>query len=268
MAGRVTSASKQWKDSLQRRKIFAEAEKQSYPAAWREAQLTERASDIFINVLISKKGYDKLGTPAGQIPQDAAFQRGAQNKETTSKLGDPPVSAPAGHDQWEAGFQQDLHALVIVADDSAAKVALEADRISDEVGRSGGRIAHREIGTVLRYGENGPVREHFGFVDGVSNPLFYAADVEKAKPVDGQFRFDPSAPLGLVLVKDPGGDKETGYGTYFVYRKLEQNIAQFNHDRFVLATAIAQADGREAANEADKDLVAPTSWGVSVMAPR
>ncbi|WP_406404709.1 Dyp-type peroxidase [Streptomyces sp. NBC_00879] len=254
MAGRVTSASKQWKDSLQRRKIFAEAEKQSYPAAWREAQLTERASDIFINVLISKKGYDKLGTPAGQIPQDAAFLRGAQNKETTTKLGDPPVSAPAGHDQWEAGFQQDLHALVIVADDSAAKVALEADRISDEVGRSGGRIAHREIGTVLRYGENGPVREHFGFVDGVSNPLFYAADVEKAKPVDGQFRFDPSAPLGLVLVKDPGGDKETGYGTYFVYRKLEQNIAQFNHDRFVLATAIAQADGREAANEADKDL--------------
>jgi hypothetical protein len=114
----VTSASKQWQDSLQRRKIFAEAEKQSNPAAWREAQLTKQAGGVFINVLLSKKGYDKLGTPVGRIPQDAAFLRGAQDKETFSMLGDPPVTAPAGHDQWEAGFQQNLHALVIVADDS------------------------------------------------------------------------------------------------------------------------------------------------------
>ncbi|WP_327413548.1 Dyp-type peroxidase [Streptomyces sp. NBC_01233] len=253
MAGRVTSASKQWKDSLQRRKIFAEAEKQSNPAAWREARLEKQAGDVFINVLLSKKGYDRLGMPAGRIPQDAAFVRGAQAEETITMLGDPPVTAPAGRDQWETGFQQDLHALVSVADDSPAEVAQEAERISDEVGKNGGRVVHREIGTVLRYGENGPVREHFGFVDGVSQPLFYAADVEKAKPV-GKFRYDPTAPLGLALVKDPGGDKETGYGSYFVYRKLEQNVPQFMHDRFVLAAAIAHADGREAANESDKEL--------------
>lgn len=256
MAGRVTSASKQWKDSLKRHKIFEEAEMHGYPAAWRDEQLAKQPSSVFINLLLSHKGYVKLDVPKERIPQDAAFTRGAQHPKTIEKLADPPLKAPSGGDpehQWEEDFRKDLHALVIVADDSPAKVAQTAKEISDEVGKNGGTIAHTETGLVLRYGENGPVREHFGFVDGVSNPLFYAKDVAKVKPANGKFRYDPRAPLGLVLVKDPGGKDET-YGSYFVYRKLEQKVAQFKQDRFTLATALAQKDSREAANEADKEL--------------
>jgi len=255
MAGRVTSASAQWNSSLQRHKIFEEAEEHGYPAAWRDEQLAMQPSGVFINLLLSYKGYVKLEVPTQRIPQDAAFQRGAQDPDTIKKLSDPPVKAPSGdpEKQWEAGFQKDFHALVIVADDSPAKVAEAAKQICDEVGKNGGTIAHTEIGLVLRYGENGPVREHFGFVDGVSNPLFYAKDVAKVKPAKGEFRYDPRAQLGLVLVKEPGGTGET-YGSYFVYRKLEQKVAQFKQDRFTLATELAQKDGRGAANEADKEL--------------
>jgi len=70
--------------------------------------------------------------------------------------------------------------------------------------------------------KDGYAIEHFGFVDGISQPLFSERDVNKQ--VGGLDQWNPWAPLKLVLTRDPNGQKEDSFGSYSVFRKLEQNV--------------------------------------------
>ncbi|MGW0827547.1 Dyp-type peroxidase [Streptomyces sp. NPDC002845] len=217
------------------------------PDALLGAALVKDPSPPFVNLMLSASGYQALGIT--NMPQDEAFKRGTRHSDTVSKLCDPPVS------QWHEGFREPVDALVIVADDSAVEVQEKADDILGTLLKTGaGRVVHEEVGKVLRTRPNGPVREHFGFVDGVSEPHFLTKDIEEAKKEQGSSAWDPGAPLGLVLAKDPGGHEATGYGSYFVYRKLEQDIPHFNQQRLKLARELAKADGRADPHEGDKEL--------------
>lgn len=217
------------------------------PDAQLNKKLAQDPSPPFVNLMLSGSGYRALGITGA--PQDTAFQRGTRHADTLGKLCDPPVST------WHEGFREPIDALVIVADDSPAEVQDKADEMHGELLRSGaGEVVHEEIGKVLRMRPHGPVREHFGFVDGVSEPHFLTKDIEKAKKSDGYAKWHPGGPLGLVLAKDPGGDEETGYGSYFVYRKLEQDVPHFNEQRLKLARELAKADGRAEPHEGDKEL--------------
>jgi Dyp-type peroxidase family len=197
--------------------------------------------------MLSASGYRALGF--SDLPPDEAFRRGSRHQDTVKKLRDLPV------EQWQEGFREPIDALVIVADDDPERVQKTADEIRSSLEASGaGRVVHQELGKVLRMYPNGPVREHFGFVDGASEPHFLAKDIAKAKKQDGDTKWDPGAPLNLVLAKDPGGDRDTGYGSYFVYRKLEQDIGHFNQQRLKLAGELAKADGRAEPHEGDLEL--------------
>ncbi|MPY58028.1 Dyp-type peroxidase [Streptomyces spongiae] len=211
------------------------------------AALAEDPSPPFVNLMLSASGYQALGIT--DLPQDEAFRRGTRGTATLAKLCDPPVS------EWHEGFQGAIDALVIVADDSPAEVQEKADAVAGALLRAGaGKVVHEEIGKVLRTHPHGPVREHFGFIDGVSEPHFLTKDIEEAKKEQGYEKWHPGAPLHLVLAKDPGGHAETGYGSYFVYRKLEQDVPHFNRQRLKLATELAKADGRAEPHEGDIEL--------------
>jgi Dyp-type peroxidase family len=78
--------------------------------------------------------------------------------------------------------------------------------------------------------ERRPV-EHFGFIDGISNPLFLEKDVSDAMKAERiskkQYdKYDPWAPLHIALVKDPL--EKDGYGSYLAFLKLEQDVHAFN----------------------------------------
>jgi deferrochelatase/peroxidase EfeB len=70
--------------------------------------------------------------------------------------------------------------------------------------------------------------EHFGFRDGISQPLYYQADMVEAAPGSDTWlpRANPAAALNLVLVNDPFASKkeEDSFGSYLVFRKLEPNV--------------------------------------------
>jgi deferrochelatase/peroxidase EfeB len=54
-----------------------------------------------------------------------------------------------------------------------------------------------------------------------------------------RFVWDPQfAPLEAALVRDPGGASEDSYGSYLVFRKLEQNVAGFKAAEDRLADAL------------------------------
>jgi deferrochelatase/peroxidase EfeB len=104
----------------------------------------------------------------------------------------------------------------------AAAIRLEFERLAD---------VYPEKGITYYDSEKEPKfpMEHFGFLDGVSNPLFFQKDIEDALAYEGIKKFDkynPWAPLQIALVKDPN-DKDYGFGSYLAYLKLEQNVKAF-----------------------------------------
>ncbi len=136
---------------------------------------------------------------------------------TRVKLKDPEVQ------DWEEGFQDEIHALILIADDSSEKLAEEAGKIRMEVEKFAS-ILNVEVGQRLK--RDGKEIEPFGFADGISQPLFLKGDIERAKN-QGTDKWDPSTNLSLVLTKDPNGLTDYSFGSYLVYRKLEQNVAGF-----------------------------------------
>jgi Dyp-type peroxidase family len=221
----VTSALQQYEDGDARRAARADGETFD--------------GGVLVNLCLSATGYKELG-PTVVMPDDASFRAGA--KAAIERLNDPPVA------KWEEGFRQDIHALVIVAADNHTDAHSAAQAITDSLDKVG-HLVNTEIGAAIRLDRSGQpttdpsgqVYEHFGFADNISQPLFFQDELDKARRTSGGFdRYDPSAPLDLVLLKDPNGGPD-GYGSYFVYRKLAQNVARFHDDVAKLAQELEQA---------------------------
>jgi deferrochelatase/peroxidase EfeB len=89
-----------------------------------------------------------------------------------------------------------------------------------------------EYGRVIRHPQTEQTFEHFGYVDGRSQPLFFEKEVtEETEKRGGTDRWNPKARPSLVLVEDPYRDPKNpglpAYGSYLVFRKLEQNVHGF-----------------------------------------
>lgn len=202
------------------------ARKQADEAA--EFRRNKTPGDTFTNFFLACKGYEYLGIQPFKIPADQAFRAGMKDDSVKSLLGDPEIST------WDISLQEEIHGLIILADDQLVSLLQKVNQLSQDLFQVA-EIVHREDGFVLRNKVQEPI-EHFGFADGVSQPLFLKQDILRAKISSCGFdRWDPRAPLKLVLVKDPNGHTEDSYGSYLVYRKLEQNVEAFRHAQTALA---------------------------------
>lgn len=181
---------------------------------------------------LSAEGYRYLGLSVGEFEE--AFQAGM--KASQDKLNDPAPS------NWEAPFSgaQPIHALILLAHSSEAVVQFAAEALKTELcldGQSDARMAntcHVEIGKQL-VNDAGAGIEHFGYVDGRSQPIFFSKDAKEES--DGTSLWDPATPLSQVLVPDPHGGPEAS-GSYFVFRKLEQDVRGFKAQEQHLANAL------------------------------
>ena len=202
---------------------------------------------IFANFFLTKAGYEYLGYGSQHIPSDDHFLKGMKDPQVQKDLGDDVQ-------QWESGFQSTIHAFVLMAADrivgprteeakkrerkdpsllrkQPAYLDLKVASLKRELNKGDiAKIVHEDIGYVLRSSETGAEVEHFGFRDGVSQPLFLKRDIEKERAHSDFSKWDPRAPLSLVLFKDPLGKNEASYGSFLVYRKLEQNVKAWNDD--------------------------------------
>jgi len=203
-AGKLTSAAKQ-QEQAERYRTTHE------PGEW------------FASVCLSASGYEYLGFNTDAFSSDE-FKKGMRMRG--ADLGDPPPG------EWELKFQRQINAMLILADDQVEVLTEQLSQRRDEL-ESFADISI-EFGLTMRNAEKNPI-EHFGYADGVSQPIFFESDVKKKNRTN----WDPRAGPNLVLVKDPYGGVPTACGTYFVFRKLEQNVRAFKDRERELAKALS-----------------------------
>ncbi|HVW43437.1 MAG TPA: Dyp-type peroxidase [Amycolatopsis sp.] len=198
---------------------------------------TGSGGTAYVGVGLTAAGYATLGVPA---PADSSFAGGAKN--AVGNLVDPPVT------EWEPTYQQTIDAVVLIGDTTASATRAKRAEIQLLLPASI-TVLGEESGRGMT-NDNGDGIEHFGYVDGRSQPLFLTEDTDDERDnTDGINEWDPSAPLGQVLVADPAApDPAVHFGSYFVFRKLEQNVQLFKQAEQDLADTLGfRGDDRERA---------------------
>lgn len=210
-----------------------------------------RERGAVVNLYLSAEGYRQLQLDAdrlkGEVNQDPlpansvrarfmyethindVYVNGMRSDYSRQLLTDPPL------DSWENAYTESLHGMILLADNNEKVLEGKVAEIKKE-GRYVIEIAADETGSALAAcGDEGDekeagadyVYEHFGYKDGISNPLFYKPQ-DGAAPSASSKRYDPYKPLKIILTKDPFVKNKAAYGSYLVYRKLQQDVPGFN----------------------------------------
>lgn len=224
----AAAPARRWLRSLAARVTSAAAQFQASAARKRTGQ----SGGLVTLVFLSRAGYQALGVAQSSTPKDTAFLAGMAARKT--KLNDPPST------QWETYLGAGVHAMVLLADDSAALVKKAHNDLM--AGLPAGAVVSvgvetgRAMKSKLAPGEG---IEHFGYVDGRSQPLMLVEDIENQRNNrDGVSVWNPAFGLGKALVADPAGAAANSFGSYFVFRKLEQNVRGFKKAEQRLAKAL------------------------------
>ncbi|MEV1178033.1 Dyp-type peroxidase [Nonomuraea sp. NPDC049784] len=189
-----------------------------------------RRGTPYVGIGISKAGYRDLGHSVEEVRKfgDRVFRDGM--KRRIAEVNDPPV------EEWERTYQREIHAVILIGDAEPGPVAALREEILGELPESA-RLLGEESGQGMR-NPAGDGIEHFGYVDGRSQPLFVKDEVDK----EPKKHWDPALPLSNVLVPDPfAPDPVRHHGSYLVFRKLEQNVRAFKEIERDLADGIGLA---------------------------
>ncbi len=192
------------------------------------------AGATFGMFLLAPDGYRHLGITDDQFPQPgdpinraravAEFVRGMKGPapDVPSGLGNDP---PSG--QWEAPYQNSVHAMALLADDDPSRLeAVVAEVTASFAGVFDLLTVERGARLTASFGARQEVTiEHFGFEDGISQPVLVQQDLDAELAARGGTRYNPGAPLSLALTRERA-DAEN-YGSFVVFRKLEQNVKAF-----------------------------------------
>jgi Dyp-type peroxidase family len=176
---------------------------------------------------LSANGYRALGYEDElKWFRGASFKKGMKTRENYYFQGGNERFSIDNKDPhpkyWQDSYQREIHAMLLLADNNKS----ELDKKRGEVEETLKGIAEEvwvEQGKRLFFKDTDKDREPFGYRDGISNPSFFSEEKQK-DPVSHLYL--PVA-KELVLVPDPLALEAHCYGSYLVFRKLEQNIEAF-----------------------------------------
>ncbi len=214
----VTSARQQYQDTLLYRQT-------GIPGA------------MFGNLFVTASGYRRLGLqPEGHFDEAGEEPPGKRDPISTfvksmretavADFGDPPPHT------WEDGYRQPIDAMLLLADDDEGHLGRKARTALLNIAARHTILAG-ERGRALRNADGEGI-EHFGYVDGRSQPLYLADDFRMSGGVPAAERdggaitlWNPFEPLERVVLRDPFGPDAECLGSFVVFRKLEQNVRAF-----------------------------------------
>lgn len=193
---------------------------------------------MFGNIFLTAKGYQSLGFTPEQLEEafsDTLFLEGMPAHH--ADFNDP---SPA---EWEKGYRDgDIDAMFLLADDDKDFLMRQARTFINRLDKFC-EILVVELGDALRNKNTNEGIEHFGYVDGRSQPIYLIGDEKGEGKTD---KWNPVEPLGILLTEDKtvtSGDNS--FGSYFVFRKLEQNVLGFKTRELELASELGFAVDEE-----------------------
>jgi Dyp-type peroxidase family len=184
------------------------------------------AGQTFYALFLSATGYQRLGLTFTPPDANEAFLPGM--KAGTDDLKDPTS------DRWEAEFQEVIDGMVLIADDNLTRGAAAVDKIVALLVASGATIVKKQAGKAIK-NKAGNGLEHFGYVDGRSQPLMLVEDIESESADEGIAFWNPTAKLSKALVHDPLSTDPLSFGSFFIFRKLEEKVQEFKRKEQILA---------------------------------
>lgn len=222
--GHVITSFLRFKASVDAARAAARELGQSSMTAYQQLQdaaifsSTGKDGDPMITVALSAAGYTALGVEADRRPGEETFTSGLRNRG--AKLPD------LGFANWEEFLLKDVHALLLVADRDETRLTIRHQKLLKQAEPGAQQIAV-EHGSLYRDCRGNPM-EHFGFVDGRSQPLLLTEDIEREQDEGGgDSRWHPGFPLATALVPCPGGVAGQSFGSFLTFLKLEQNVQGF-----------------------------------------
>ncbi len=169
-----------------------------------------RKQMLFTSLLLSYQGYLKLGIETFLCPGDYAFRSG--QKSRLNNLNEN------GNKSWQPFFKTDIDYLIIAAHNRKRELNSFLKQIR-------GKLDKLNTNYQIENGNSIGKKDSFGFRDGLSQPLFFKNDIEARININPKFWDCSFDPRHLVLVKDTLDP--SGYGSYVVFRKIEQFINRY-----------------------------------------
>ena len=198
-----------------------------------------RGTQWCLNLAFSHSGFEKLGLDNNTFEQ--AFQEGMNSERRSTVLGDQGGNHP-NHWQWgHADKSVDLLLMLFSKDEANHE---ERKRIEELAFMTGGisLIDRLDTGNPIKEGTGDFVKEHFGFADGVSDPVVENFPKVLKKSAAANSQTPKIIPTGEFLLGYPNGydgkitaipstgslkDKFGINGTYLVFRQLKQDVKGF-----------------------------------------
>jgi Dyp-type peroxidase family len=177
----------------------------------------------FLNIAFTATGLEALGLSDDTMSTfSEEFRHGIQNRSDI--LGDTGTNAP---DHWEVGApEQVIHGLLMLYGEDEATL----DAFTTEQQGLMESMGGLEIVSVQSGYRPADSHEHFGFMDGISQPAIEG--LREPTPKEGPAIKVGEFVMGYpneygVLPPMPAPEPLGRNGSYLVYRKLHQNVAAF-----------------------------------------
>lgn len=182
------------------------------------------------NISISKSGFDKLGYSVPEEKAPDIIEEILLNENSRFFEKDLNDQAETFNDDIENNWEewaksQEIDLLFHIASDNFEIIRQKIDEYGSKI-NSFGEIIHIQFGHGLKREISDTKTmnlEHFGYADGISDPVFLDEDVKKDKT-----GWNDHAGIETILIKDPNTEEEEAYGSFFVFRKLKQDVRGFN----------------------------------------
>jgi deferrochelatase/peroxidase EfeB len=206
-----------------------------------------------IVVGFSATGLRKLGlaeSALGTFP--VAFQQGMAAPWRARALQDTGANSP---DRWRwGGPHNESDAILLLYAKESARLDEEVKHSINEIEKYGHRMIHRIALATLPQKGGPPVREHFGFIDGISQPVVRGTSKWANQRVQNQVIEPGEIILGYpdnlgfcAPMPDSNGFPVGRNGTFLVARQLEQDPECFRQ-YIDAAAAVVAADPRSPNN--------------------
>ncbi|KAH6902594.1 peroxidase TAP [Coprinopsis sp. MPI-PUGE-AT-0042] len=186
---------------------------------------------VGINIAFSHLGFQAMGVDDTSLAAGDTdpFKLG-QRQDAVNALGDNFVTSATGGKipEWDPAFLQPVHGVILIAADSRENADENLTKIEEIFRADTHRASIAQVKLIrgnVRPG-NLSAHEHFGFLDGISNPAVRGLD----KELPGQGSVNPG-----VIVTGHDGDplKQSrapwaADGSFLVFRHLFQEVPEFN----------------------------------------